>query len=198
MSVINSFEQVYVKDRKGWRKWLQKNHAKLPGIWLVYYKKTSGKPRVEYAEAVEEALCFGWIDTTMRPLDDERYMQLFTPRKPKSEWSKLNKERVEKMIAAGLMTNAGLEKIEISKANGHWERMDHVYALQPPDDLAKLLNRNKKALAYFNNLKVTNKKYILHWLSNAKREETRRQRLQEIMSALKNATMPDRFLPGPK
>lgn len=194
MSVINSFEHVYVKDRKEWRKWLQKHHAKLPGAWLVYYKKASGKPRVEYADAVEEALCFGWIDSTMRPLDEERYIQLFTPRKPKSEWSKLNKERVSKLIAAGLMTKAGMEKIEISKKNGNWTKTDHVHALEAPEDLAKQLAKNKKANAYFNSLRDTNKKYLLHWLSAAKREETRKKRLDEIMTALKNSSMPARFL----
>ncbi len=193
MSVINSYEQLYVKNRKEWRKWLQKNGTKSSGIWLVYYKKSSGKPRVEYSDAVEEALCFGWIDSTMRPLDEERYMQLFTLRKPKSEWSKLNKERVEKLIAGGLMTSAGLEKIEVSKNNGHWEKNDHVEAMLLPEDLAKQLNRNKKALVYFNSLKATNKKYILHWLNSAKRAETRLKRIDEIMQALKKGTMPERF-----
>jgi uncharacterized protein YdeI (YjbR/CyaY-like superfamily) len=108
-------------------------------VWLIYYKKQSGKQRVNFDEAVEEALCDGWIDSTMRPFDEERYMQLFTPMKPKSEWSKLNKKRVEKLIELGLMMPAGLEKIEISKQNGNWEKIDHVEALLMPDDLAKLL-----------------------------------------------------------
>jgi uncharacterized protein YdeI (YjbR/CyaY-like superfamily) len=195
MSVINTYEQVYAKNRKEWRKWLHKYHNKYNGIWLVYYKKQTGKQRVNYDEAVEEALCYGWIDSTMRPLDEERYMQLFTPRKPKSEWSKLNKQRVEKLIEQGLMMPAGMEKIELSKQNGNWEKIDHVEALLIPVDLSKLLNRNAKAVAYFNNLKTTNKKYILHWLSSAKKEETRAKRIEEIMTALKKGTMPDRFLP---
>ncbi|MDQ3552450.1 MAG: YdeI/OmpD-associated family protein, partial [Bacteroidota bacterium] len=120
---------------------------------------------------------------------------LFTPRKPKSEWSKLNKQRVEKLIEQGLMMPAGMEKIELSKQNGNWEKIDHVEALLIPVDLSKLLNRNAKAVAYFNNLKTTNKKYILHWLSSAKKEETRAKRIEEIMTALKKGTMPDRFLP---
>jgi len=193
MSVINSYDQFYPKDRKTWRSWLSKHHAKAPGVWLVYYKKESGKPRVAYADAVEEALCFGWIDSTMRPLDEERYMQLFTPRKPKSEWSKLNKTRVEQLIKNGLMTPAGLEKINISKANGHWEKIDHVEALTVPSDLAKQLGKSKKATAYFDTLKTTNKKYLLHWLNNAKRVETRAKRVEEIMAALKEQRMPDRF-----
>jgi uncharacterized protein YdeI (YjbR/CyaY-like superfamily) len=195
MSVINSYEQFYAKDRKQWRKWLSMQYAKSPGVWLVYYKKQTGKSRVEYAEAVEEALCFGWIDSTMRPLDEERYMQLFTPRKPKSEWSKLNKHRVEKLIEQGLMTAAGLEKIEISKQNGHWEKVDHVEALIVPEDLAKQMKKSKKATAYFESLRITNKKYLLHWLGGAKRADTREKRITEIMTALKQETMPDRFLP---
>jgi uncharacterized protein YdeI (YjbR/CyaY-like superfamily) len=194
MSVINSYDQYYPKDRKTWRLWLSKNHSKAPGVWLVYYKKESGKPRVAYGDAVEEALCFGWIDSTMRPLDEERYMQLFTPRKPKSEWSKLNKQRVEKLINEGLMTTAGQEKIEISRQNGHWEKVDQVEALQMPDDLSKEMRKSKKALAYFDTLKTTNKKYLLHWLNNAKREETRAKRIAEIMEALKQERMPDRFV----
>ena len=194
MSVINSYDQFYAKDRKTWRKWLSKHHASAPGVWLVYYKKPTGKPSTPYAEAVEEALCFGWIDSTMRPLDEERYMQLFTPRKPKSEWSKLNKQRVEKLIEQGLMTPAGLEKIDISKKNGHWEKIDHVEALEVPDDLAKPMAKSKKATAHFQSLTKTNKKYLLHWLGSAKRPETRAKRIAEILEALKSETMPAPFL----
>jgi uncharacterized protein YdeI (YjbR/CyaY-like superfamily) len=194
MSIINSYEQFYPKDRKAWRSWLGKNYDNKQGVWLVYFKKESGKPRVAYSDAVEEALCFGWIDSTMRPLDEERYMQLFTPRKPKSEWSKLNKQRVDKLIEQGKMTPAGLEKIEISKQNGHWEKLDHVEALLMPDDLAREIRKYKKALAFFETLKTTNKKYLLHWLNNAKREETRKKRIGEIVMALRQERMPDRFV----
>src|SRR5437762_2587406 len=96
----------HAKNRKAWRSWLKKNHVKSSGVWLIYYKKSAGKKRLDYADAVEEAICFGWIDSTSRPMDKERYMQRFTPRKPKSGWSGLNKKRIEKMIAEGLMTKA--------------------------------------------------------------------------------------------
>src|ERR1044071_7571701 len=125
-NIIDSFDHFYAKDRKTWRKWLAKNHKLLPGIWLIYYKKDSGKSRVPYAEAVEEALCYGWIDSTQRPLDEESYMQLFMPRKPKSGWSKLNKERVQRLIEEGQMTPAGLEKIELAKQNGSWNKLDGI------------------------------------------------------------------------
>jgi len=193
LSVINQYEQYYAKDRKAWRAWLKKHHNKAPGVWLVYYKKESGKSRVPYADAVEEALCFGWIDSTSRPLDEERYMQLFTPRKPKSVWSGLNKQRVEKLIAGGQMTEAGLEKIAVAKKNGQWEKTDQVEAFVVPDDLAKELKKNKAAQAYYDTLGKTNKKYILYWLNSAKREETRARRVEEIMASLKQGVMPERF-----
>ena len=193
MSVINQYEQYYAKDRKAWRAWLKKHHNKAPGVWLVYYKKESGKSRLPYADAVEEALCFGWIDSTSRPMDEERYMQLFTPRKPKSVWSALNKQRVEKLIANGQMTEAGLEKIAVSKKNGHWEKIDQVEAFVIPDDLAKELKKSKDAQAFYDTLGKTNKKYILYWLNNAKREETRARRIEEIMASLKQGRMPERF-----
>lgn len=193
MSVINSYEQFYAPDRKTWRKWLAKNHASTPGIWLIYYRKQSEKSGVSYNDAVEEALCFGWIDSTMRPLDESRYMQLFTPRKPRSVWSALNKSRVEKLIAAGLMTSAGLEKIDISKQNGSWEQLDHIEALIVPADLAQQLKRSKKATAYFESLRKTHKKSILYWLGNAKRAETRTKRIEEIYHALKQEMLPEKL-----
>src|SRR5437762_12051170 len=113
-------KSFYPKTRKAWRKWLEKNHTKQPGLWLIYYKKNSGKSRVLYDEAVEEALCFGWIDSIMKPLDEEKYMQKFTPRNVKSVWSGWNKKRVEKLIAEGSMTDAGMKMIEIAKQNGSW------------------------------------------------------------------------------
>jgi uncharacterized protein YdeI (YjbR/CyaY-like superfamily) len=116
-----SFERFYAKDRRDWREWLEKNHVASPGVWLIYYKKESGKPRVSYEDAVEEALCFGWIDSKSNTIDEERYMQLFTPRNPKSPWAPSNKKRVEKLIEEGLMMPAGLEKIEAAKKNGLWD-----------------------------------------------------------------------------
>ena len=112
----------YAKNRKTWRKWPEKNYARSSGIWLIYYKKSSGKSRVPYDDAVEEALCFGWTDSTIRPLDEESYMQRFSSRKPKSGWSGLNKKRIEKVIAEGLMTKAGLEKIEAAKKRRKLEK----------------------------------------------------------------------------
>lgn len=193
-NIIDSFEKYYAKDRKAWRKWLEKNHKACPGIWLIYYKKDSGKTRVPYADAVEEALCFGWIDTTSRPGDEHHYMQLFMPRKPKSGWSKLNKERVEKLIAEGQMTPAGMEKIEMAKENGTWSKLDHVEAFVVPPDLEKALKANKKAKKFFDGLNSPSpKKYVLYWLNTAKLEATRAKRIAEFIEAANEGKLPDHF-----
>ena len=178
-------KSYYPKDRKAWRKWLEKNHAISPGIWLIYYKKNSGKSRVEYNDAVEEALCFGWIDSTMRPLDEISYIQRFSPRKPKSVWSALNKKRIEKLSGDGLMAPAGLEKIEIAKKNGSWISIDHVENLEIPADLAKVFAKNKKAWKGFQSFKKFRKKQMLYRLGSAKLPETRKIRIEQIITACK-------------
>src|SRR5688500_17150586 len=139
----------YPKDRKTWRQWLQKHHAKEPGVWLIYYKKNTGKSSVSYDESVEEALCFGWIDSTMRPIDEEKYMQRFSPRKPSSVWSALNKRRIEKLQEQGLLAPAGIAAVERAKKNGSWSSLDQIESLVIPDDFQKALDRNKKALKNF-------------------------------------------------
>jgi uncharacterized protein YdeI (YjbR/CyaY-like superfamily) len=182
---VTELKSFYAKNRKAWRKWLEKNHAKSAGIWLIYYKKTSGKKRLEYNDAVEEALCFGWIDSTSRPLDEEKYMQRFTPRKPKSGWSSLNKQRIEKMIQQGLMAAAGLQKIDIAKKNGTWESLDKIYAppdqLQMPDDLARAFSKNKKAKINFENFPVFTRRQFLYRINSAKKDETRKARVKQAV-----------------
>ena len=171
------YKSTHPKNRSDWRKWLEKNHATSPGIWLIYYKKSTGKAKLVYNDAVEEALCFGWIDSTLRPLDDERFMQRFTPRKSKSGWSGLNKKRIEKMIAEGLMTKAGLEKIEAAKKDGSWESLDHIDAIQLPEDFEKALSKNKKAKINFENFSQFTKKQFLYHINQVKTEATRNQRI---------------------
>ena len=181
----SNLKSYYAKDRNAWRKWLEKNHAKSAGIWLIYYKKTSGEKRLEYNDAVEEALCFGWIDSTTRPLDEQRYMQRFTPRKSKSGWSRLNKQRIEKMIGQGLLTAAGLEKIEAAKRDGTWENLDKIYApvdeLQIPGDLNEALSKQKKAKANFENFAVFTRRQFLYWINAARHEETRKARIKQAV-----------------
>jgi uncharacterized protein YdeI (YjbR/CyaY-like superfamily) len=171
----------YAKDRQEWRAWLAENHATVPGVWLIFYKKESGKPRVAYDEAVEEALCFGWIDSRPNALDDERFMQLFSPRNVKSPWSKLNKQRVEKLIQEGLMTPAGLEKIEAAKQNGSWSKWDEIEELEVPPDLAEALAANQAAYNHFTAFSPSSKKNILWWIASAKRPETRAKRIAETV-----------------
>jgi uncharacterized protein YdeI (YjbR/CyaY-like superfamily) len=201
MAIIDSFDQYYAKDRKTWRKWLEKNHKKAPGIWLIYYKKESGKMRVPYADAVEEALCYGWIDSTQRPIDEESYMQLFMPRKPKSGWSKLNKERIERLIAEGLMTPAGLEKIELAKENGSWKKLDGIESLDIPPELKKALAKpsNKTAKKYFDGLNIPSpKKYVIYWISSAKLPATKEKRIAEFIESAKEGRLPKHFYPKKK
>lgn len=193
---IAKTDRYYAKDRKAWRKWLEKNHLGSAGVWLVYYKKDSGKTRVPYADAVEEALCFGWIDSTVNPIDEDSYMQLFTPRKPKSGWSKLNKDRVEQLMSQGLMTAAGLEKIEAAKLHGSWSHLDEVEAFVIPPLLEQAFRANKKARAFFDSLSNTNRKMILYHINNAKREETKLLRIKEIIASASEGRMADRWLPA--
>ena len=173
---------VHPKSRAEWRKWLEENQARKEGIWLISYKKDTGKPRFDYDESVEEALCFGWVDSKPAKLDDERSMLWFAPRKPKTNWSKLNKDRVEKMIKAGLMAPAGLAKVEAAKKEGSWNALDGVEALEIPPDLAKVLSKNKTAKEYFEAFPRSVKRGILEWILNVKRPETRTKRIEETVS----------------
>lgn len=174
-------KQVHPKTRDAWRRWLAENHGSSDGVWLVYFKKASGKPRIEYGEAVEEALCFGWVDSKGETIDDERAMLKFTPRNPKSAWSKPNKERVEKLIEEGTMTEVGLAAIATAKRNGTWSALDSVEALKVPADLAKALAANKKAKGYFDAFSPSSRKIILWWIESAKRQETREKRVAETV-----------------
>src|SRR5687767_12169159 len=136
-------QKFYARNRSAWRKWLEKNHDKKKEIWLVYYKKSSGKPRVEYSDAVEEALCFGWIDSTQKPIDEQCFAQRFTPRKDKANWSDLNKERAKRMIEQGLMTPAGLQKLgNALKIDPKTRKVSHHRFVLSPD-LKKVLQADK-------------------------------------------------------
>jgi uncharacterized protein YdeI (YjbR/CyaY-like superfamily) len=180
-NVTEQYKRVEARDRKKWRAWLEKNHARSPGVWLVFYKKTSGKPTVRYDEAVEEALCYGWIDSLMKPVDEERYRQLFTPRKYKSRWSKPNKERVARMIAVGLMTEVGMKKIREAKRNGSWTSREAPDSLVVPPDLRKALNADKRARDNFERIPPGRKRQLLGWIHDAKRPETRRRRIAQVV-----------------
>lgn len=176
-------EQVYAKDCAAWRRWLQKHHATSPAIWLVYDRKSIRADRLTHAEAVQEALCFGWIDGTSRSLDDKQYLQLFTRRKPKSTWSRVNKGYVTALLESGLMTEAGLAAINVAKANGSWTSLDLVESLTVPDDLAAALARMPAAARNFAAFAPSAKKGFLHWVSQAVRPETRATRVAEVVTS---------------
>lgn len=172
-------DAVQPPDRATWRKWLVQNHDRSKGVWLVRYKTATGKPRVEYNDAVEEALCFGWIDGQAKTLDTTRSMVWFAPRKPRSVWAKSNKERVERLVAAGLMHPAGLVKVEQAKADGSWSLLDAAENLEIPADLAEALAANPPAAAHFATFPPSVRKMIIGWILLAKRPETRAARVAE-------------------
>lgn len=165
--------------RTEWRQWLMANHTQPTGVWLVSYKKATGKPRVEYDEAVEEALCFGWIDSKPRKLDEERTLLWFAPRKRGTGWSRPNKLRIERMGKAGLMVDAGLAKIEQAKRDGSWSKLDAVEDLEIPADLAQALAAYDSADSNFTAFPRSAKRGILEWIANAKTIETRAKRVNE-------------------
>ena len=176
------YELVHAETRAEWRRWLAANHAGSPGVWLVSWKTATGKPAVGYAESVEEALCFGWIDSLNRTIDDERTQQLFTPRRPGSRWSRSNKERVERLLADGLIEPAGLAAIETAKASGAWTALDDVENLVVPDDLAAAFAAHPGAAEHWEAFPPSVRRAILVWILDAKRPETRAKRLAETAS----------------
>ncbi len=192
------FERFYARSRAEWRAWLEAHHATEAGVWLIYYKQHSNQPRVEYDEAVEEALCFGWIDSRPNALDDERYMQLFTPRKAKSPWSKSNKERVEKLIEQGLMAPAGLTVIEAAKRDGSWNAYDAIESLVVAEDFQAALEANPAALKHFEAFSNSTKKQILWYIESAKRPETRAKRIQQIVESAEQNRNPLNYVQNKK
>jgi uncharacterized protein YdeI (YjbR/CyaY-like superfamily) len=172
-------EWLQIESRSDWRKWLERHHDRDAGVWLVRFKKQAGDKYVSYDAVVEEALCFGWIDSRPRKLDEDRSMVWVAPRKPGSNWSKRNKERIVAMIEAGLMTPAGLAKIETAKADGSWYALDAVEALQIPPDLAQEFAKYDAASSNFEDFPRSVKRGILEWIANAKRDTTRANRISE-------------------
>lgn len=181
------FKIVEPKSRAAWRAWLQKNHTQQESIWLVLAKKDSGLPSLSVEDAVEEALCFGWIDSVPNKVDDKRYKILLSPRKPKSNWSNVNKQRVARLIKAGLMTEPGMKMITLAKKTGTWNALNAIDKLTIPTDLESLFASNPKAATYFEAFPPSVKKGILEWIQNAKTETTRAKRINETVAlAAKN------------
>jgi uncharacterized protein YdeI (YjbR/CyaY-like superfamily) len=177
--------QLTVKTRSAWRKWLVLNHDKQTGVWLVFYKKHTGKPTLDYEAAVEEALCFGWIDSIIKKLDDQRYVRKMTPRKPESNWSALNRQRAEKIMRQGLITPSGLARINEAKASGHWESSGQVQiSLDIPVELEQALAKQPKAKLFFDQLAPSYRKQFIGWIAVAKQQATRERRVKESMALL--------------
>lgn len=170
-------------NRQEWRAWLQAHHADSPGVWLAVGKKGSAATDLGYEEAVEEAVCFGWIDSVVNRLDDHRFKQLMTPRKRGSAWAPSNKERVARLAEQGLLAPAGAAAVESAKADGSWTILDDVEALVLPGDLAAALARNPQAGRSFAALPPSTRKQVLYWIATAKRPATRAQRVEEAAAA---------------
>lgn len=187
METKNGIKTFYPKTRTQWRAWLEKNHEKEKSVFLILHNKKSKKPSVTYEEGVEEALCFGWIDSTHYKRDDESSYLYFTKRKPNSVWSKLNRDRVAKLKRQGLITPAGQKMINLAKKNGQWGALMEIEKLVIPPDLKKEFSKNKMAWKYFDAFSPSSKKMILFWIKSAKRPETREKRIKDtVQKATKN------------
>ena len=180
--MINIGQQLHFGHRNEWRAWLEENHATAQELWLVIYKKHTGKVGVTYEEAVEEALCFGWIDGMMKRLDEEKYALRFSPRKKGSVWSELNKRRVAKLIKQGRMTTAGLAKVKEARANGQWRAAKlREDSTNIPADLRQALKANLQAWRNFDRLTPSHKRQYIYWTTSAKTDKTRQRRIMETI-----------------
>lgn len=183
MSALDEAPEVHADDRATWRSWLEVNHAMAKGAWLVTWRPRSGRASLGYEAAVEEALCFGWVDSTAGTVDDERRKLYFAPRKPRGGWAATNKARIERLIAEGRMAPAGLASIERAKENGSWTILDSVERLEVPDDLEAALEARPPAAGNFAAFPPSARKQILGWVAFAKRPETRAARIAQIADA---------------
>jgi uncharacterized protein YdeI (YjbR/CyaY-like superfamily) len=187
-ALIRKTDVLYVSDRDDWRSWLRENHNAKKEVWLIYYKKHAGKPSIPYEDSVEEALCFGWVDSIIKKIDDEKFARKFTPRTGKSIWSEANKKRVERMTREGRMTEAGLTRVKQAKASGKWYKTPvsarYRKELVIPAHLKDELATNKRALENFNKLAESYKRDFVGWIDSAKKEETRRRRIAEAIGLL--------------
>ncbi|WP_336834742.1 YdeI/OmpD-associated family protein [Sphingobacterium siyangense] len=191
----NSAERaiIYLNTKEEWRFWLENNHHIAQSIWVICNTKKSNLPVVNWTELVDEALCFGWIDSTRRPIDAYSFMQLFSRRKPNSTWSKINKEKVKKLIDANLMTPAGHEVIKIAQENGSWSILDSVEELIIPEDLDETFQYYAGSKDYFLGLSKSVKKMMLQWIVLAKRPDTRKKRIDEIVARAAEKDRPKQF-----
>jgi uncharacterized protein YdeI (YjbR/CyaY-like superfamily) len=187
MELKNGIKTYHAKSRNEWRKWLEKNHQSEKSVWLIIYHKESKTKTVYYDEAVEEAICFGWVDSKPNKRDEKSYYLFIAQRKPKSNWSKANRDRANKMIGQRLMTAGGQAMIDLAKKTGTWEALVDVQNSVIPTDLQKRFDKNKMAFKNFQAFPPSSKRIILEWILNAKRPDTREKRIDETVSlAAKN------------
>ena len=173
--------KVQPKSRAAWRQWLEKHHAAATGVWLVFAKKHTGLPTLSYEEAVQEALCFGWIDSLVKSIDDRFHMQMFTPRKPKSAWSTTNKARLAKLMKAGLLAPAGLAAVEQAKQSGSWKAYASVDAMAIPPELKRALDADPDARKNWPTYTPSAQRSFLHMVNGARRPETREKYVRRII-----------------
>lgn len=190
---MNDIEEYCPSDKQDWRKWLELNHKKKEAVWLIFYKKTSSNFNLSWSDSVDEALCFGWIDSVKKTIDSEKYRQYFSKRKANSTWSKINKDKVDYLKSENLMQEAGYKTIEIAKKNGSWSNLDEVEALVIPEDLKKEFNKRVGSLEYYESLSKSVKKILLAWVALAKRAETRQKRVIEIAENASKKLKPKQF-----
>lgn len=175
------YKRIHPETRAEWRDWLEVHHDRSPGVWVIQWRTATGRRRLSYEELIEEALCFGWVDSKMKKLNDERSMITMTPRRPTSVWSRSNKDRVERLIVEGRMTEAGLRTVGAAKRNGSWEALDDVDAMILPDDLVAALATDERARLHFGAFTPSRRRMILYWIKSAKRAETRARRIAETV-----------------
>lgn len=190
---MKDVEEYCPNDKIDWRKWLEMNHTKKEAVWLILYKKKSPDHNLSWSESVDEALCFGWIDSVKKAIDTEKYKQYFSKRKAKSNWSKINKDKVKVLIDQGLMKEEGYKSIEIAKENGSWTILDEVEALVIPEDLKEEFENYAGSMEYFNGLSKSDKKILLYWVVSAIRKETRQKRVLEIAENTGKKLKPKQF-----
>lgn len=178
-SGLDDREQVLVESRAQWRGWLQRHHASSPGIWLVRWKKDTGRPQVGYDAVVEEALCFGWVDSRPRSLDSQRSALLLTPRRPGSSWSRANKRRIEALEAGGRLAPAGVAAVERARADGSWSALDQVETLIEPADLRAALDAVHAARVQWDAFPRSTRRAILEWINTARTDPTREKRVRQ-------------------
>jgi uncharacterized protein YdeI (YjbR/CyaY-like superfamily) len=190
------------KDRAAWRAWLEKNHDKADEIWLAYYKKGAGKASVTYEEALQEALCFGWIDSVINRIDDERYMQRWTPRKPRSIWSAANKSHIRRLKAEGRMAAPGLAAIAVAKKNGSWDKLNEIERIERggglPTEVLAAIEAVPGLKAKFDSLTPSRRKMLSYWIASAKRPETVARRISQLEGYIDSGTLPGAPAPPPK